>query len=358
LHRDDLQGNDPSKDDSFMRKLENAIQESDLEKLKALIAKDPGVVNRECDWLSRQYNNHPLAYAANFGKVEVMKVLIQSGADVNVNTPYGNPMSRAMGRGDIAAMDLLYEHGAAFDMDGALMLACEAQAPDTIRWLLGRGANPNYYHEGWGCSVLMANMQTYARSFRLPECVSLFIDAGAEYEDGPIMDILRGRPDLLAARLAEDPALAKRHYDFDYGDFLTLRGSTLLHIAVEYYVRPCIDVLLEHGADINAKALIGKNGVGGQSPIFHIIGRSTWGGYGIFEYLLGKSPDLTIKAHIQEDPPDGKIMDCMHKGQDHYFREVREFTPLGYAMRYKHEPEWRSAAQEAEKLWAMNAPEA
>lgn len=354
--REEIQSHAPSKDNEFVRRLENAIMNSDIEYLKELIARDPGAINRGYEWFELRYNNHPLAYATRLGRVDVMKTLIDAGADVNIDTKYGNPMGRAMGRGDIAAMDLLYEKGAKFDLNDSLMLACEVQRPETIKWLLEKGADPNFYHQDWDCSALMALAQTYTRRATLPACVNLLIDAGAEYEDGPIMDILRGRDDLLRGRIEADTDLVHKRFDFDYGDHLTLRGATLLHIAAEYNVQSCVDVLLELGADINAKADVGKNGVGGQTPIFQVIGSNQGRCYDMFEYLLTKHPDLSVVAKVQEnDADDGKVMDCMHKGKDHNFDGVREVTPLGYALWYENEPSWRSAAREVEKLKALNA---
>lgn len=355
--QEEIKSHAPSKDDTFVRKLESAIRDSDIDHLKALIKKDPSAINRGYEWFELRYNNHPLAYATRLGRVDVMKVLLEAGAHVNVDTDYGNPMGRAMGRGDVAAMDLLHEYGATFDVNEGLMIACEVQRPETLTWVLAKGADPNFYHEGWGCSVLMALAQTYTRRDTLGACVNILIEAGAVYEDGPIMDVLRGRADLLEKRIEEDPDLVHKRFDFDYGDHLTLRGSTLLHIAVEYNVRSCVDVLLEHGADLNAKAAVGKNGVGGQTPLFHAIGSNQGRCYDLFEYLLEKNPDLSVVAKVQKnDADDGKVMDCMHKGQDHFFDGVREVTPLGYALWYEHEPSWRSAACEVEKLKALDAP--
>lgn len=355
--REEIQSHAPSKDNAFVRRLENAIMNSDIEYLKELIARDPGAINRGYEWFELRYNNHPLAYATRLGRVDVMKALIEAGADVNIDTKYGNPIGRAMGRGDVEAMDLLYENGAKFDLNDSLLLACEVQRPETITWLLDKGADPNFYHDDWDCSVLMALVQTYTRRATLPDCVNLLIEAGADYEDGPVMDILRGRADLLQARIVDDADLVNKRFDFDYGDHLTLRGVTLLHIAVEYNVRNCVDVLLAHGADINAKADVGKNGVGGQTPIFHVIGSNQGRCYEMFEYLLTKHPDLSVVAKIQEnDADDGKVMDCMHKGQDHDFDAVREVTPLGYALWYENEPAWRSAKREVAKLKVLNAP--
>jgi len=191
----------------------------------------------------------------------------------------------------------------------------------------------------------------------LSDCVNVLIDAGANFEDGPIVDILRGRADLLNARIDKDADLVHKRFDFDYGDHLTLRGVTLLHIAVEYNIKSCVDVLLLHGADINAQAEVGKNGVGGQTPLFHVIGSNQGRCYEMFEYLLAKAPDLSVVAKIQEnDKDDGKVMDCMHKGQDHFFDGVREVTPLGYALWYEAEPRWRSAKREVARLRDLGAP--
>jgi len=355
--REEIQTHAPSNDDRFVRRLETAIRDSDIEHLKALIEQDPDAINQGYEWFELRYNNHPLAYATRMGRIDVMKVLLEAGADVNVDTEYGNPMGRAMGRGDVAAMDLLHKHGAKFDLNTSLMIGCEVQRPETLTWLLEKGADPNFYHEEWGCTVLMALAQTYTRRDTLNVCVNILIDAGAEYDDGPIMDILRGRADLLKARIDEGPDLVHKRFDFDYGDHLTLRGTTLLHIAVEYNVRSCVDVLLKQGADLNAQAEMGKNGVGGQTPLFHVIGSNQGRCYDMFEYLLEKAPDLNVVAKVQENSKDdGKVMDCVPKGQDHFFDKVREVTPLVYALWYEHEPKWRSAEREVEKLKALGAP--
>ena len=246
------------------------------------------------------------------------------------------------------------------ELNQRLFGCCENLNVEGMKACLAEGANPNEaMNEGWDCDVLHGCLQTYTR--REPErfhaCINTLIDAGATFEDGPLWDLFRGRADALEQRLKDDPALIQARFQFDYGDHLTLRGATLLHIAVEYNLKWAVDLLLLYGADLNAQVDVGNNGVGGQTPLFHAIGSNQGRCYDLFEYLLKKKPDLSVVAKMQEnDADDGKVMDCMHKGEDHAFEKVREVTPLGYALWYEHEPSWRSAAREVAKLKALGAP--
>ena len=179
-------------------------------------------------------------------------------------------------------------------------------------------------------------MQTYTRSSpnHLHNCINALISHGADFEDGPVMDIYRGDLDDLEAPLEADAGLAKARFSLDYGNHLTLRGSTLLHVAVEFHVRDAIALLLDHGADLNARAAIGKNGVGGQTLLYHAIGTNQGTGFHVFVHLLELKPELAVEAKIQSNSGDNNlVMDCIHKGKDHFFEEVLRLTPRGYAER-------------------------
>ncbi len=52
-------------------------------------------------------------------------------------------------------------------------------------------------------------------------------------------------------------------------------------------MRWAVELLLEHGADIDA-ATVGAYGVGGQSPIFHSVSTNSGRCYPLFEYLLAQ----------------------------------------------------------------------
>ncbi len=246
------------------------------------------------------------------------------------------------------------------DLDSSLFGCCEGYDLEHMRRLLAFGVNPNdARNEGWDCDVLYGLMQTYTRSSpnHLHNCINALISHGADFEDGPVMDIYRGDLDDLEARLEADAGLAKARCSLDYGNHLTLRGSTLLHVAVEFHVRDAIALLLDHGADLNARAAIGKNGVGGQTLLYHAIGTNQGTGFHVFVHLLELKPELAVEAKIQSNSGDNNlVMDCIHKGKDHFFEEVLRLTPRGYAERFAREPEWRSASREAAILRGLGAP--
>jgi ankyrin repeat protein len=262
---------------------------------------------------------------------------------------------------DVSLAPMLIEHGA--DPNGEyggnygpiIRAACEAHALDGLKFLIDHGAdvhaNPRRKtkYAATNTPMRMA-IGTYLRGNleRKHRCIELLISAGAEYDDDVVMDIHRGRIDSLRARLDADASLVDRRFDLDYGSLLTLRGVTLLHIAAEFNERAGVDLLLERGADLNARATVGADGLGGQTPMFHVIGSNQGSCYPLFENLLSKRPDLAVRAKIQSNP-------IVYERSES--DTILDLTPLGYALRYEHDPKWREASREVSALRAAGAPE-
>ncbi|MCY3714776.1 MAG: ankyrin repeat domain-containing protein [Gemmatimonadetes bacterium] len=312
--------------------LGEAIVRNDRAVFETAITTRSELVDTPCRWIDRRGRERPvkpLVLADMLARVDLTKRLLQAGADIH-------------------------------DLDASLFGCCEGHDLEHLRRLLAVGVNPSdARNDGWDCDVLYGFLQTYTRSSpdHLHTCINLLIDHGAAFEDGPVMDIHRGDLDGLAARLEVDAGLVSARFALDYGSHLTLRGSTLLHVAVEFHELEAIALLLKHGADLNARVAVGRNGVGGHTPLFHAIGTNQGTGFHVFEQLLELKPDLAVEAMIQSNPGDNDlVMDCIHKGKEHFFEEVLELTPLGYAKRFSEGPVWREASRELAVLKTLGAP--
>jgi ankyrin repeat protein len=166
---------------------------------------------------------------------------------------------------------------------------------------------------------------TYTRSSQLCACIDILLQAGGltRYNIPPVLDLLRGRLDLLAEHVDAEPALLSRRFpDLDFGATggrnLTLRGATLLHVAAEFGNAEAVAMLLGRGADVNACATVGESGVGGHTPIFHAVTQFRDWGLAVAQLLVDRGADLSLRAKLpgHYERPD-EVVDC---------------TPLGYAL--------------------------
>ena len=156
-------------------------------------------------------------------------------------------------------------------------------------------------------------------------CIELLLAAGAttRFDVPVVMDLLRGRVDRVAEHLEADRSLVRAHFphlDFGItgGRLMMLPGATLLHVAAEFQNLEAAMLLLDRGADVNARATADGNGVGGQTPIFHSATQFSDNGLPVTRLLVERGADLTVCAKVP----------------GHYERsgEIVECTALGYAL--------------------------
>jgi hypothetical protein len=226
--------------------------------------------------------------------------------------------------GQSAKMEFLVRAGA--DVNGlcwgwypVLFCPCENLQPEPLKWLLDHGADPNCGQLKTGRTALDYVIDTYPRAPKqLTACIELLLTAGARtrYDVPGVLPILRGRTAELAALLDANPSLIHRRYPelVDCGQsggrLLTLRGATLLHVAAEYGFFDATRLLLDRGADVNARADVNAEGVGGQTPIFHVLTHFMGVNPEVGELLKQRGADLTIRARVPghyERP--GEILD-------------------------------------------------
>jgi ankyrin repeat protein len=98
----------------------------------------------------------------------------------------------------------------------------------------------------------------------------------------------------------------------------------LLHVATEFGNVEAARLLLDRGADVNARATVDDAGVGGQTAIFHAVTQFGDRGLPIAQLLVERGADLSVRVKLpgHYDRPD----------------EVVECTPLAYALQFQNEP--------------------
>jgi ankyrin repeat protein len=222
---------------------------------------------------------------------------------------------------------------------------CETVDAHSLRWLLAHGADPMCRGRGDGTTALDYVIGTYSRSAELGECIDLLMGVGCATRRGtpPVIEVLRGRVDRLLYLLESDPSLVRRRFpELDFGSTayrgLTLRGGTLLHVAAEYGNVAAAQLLLDFGANVNARVETDGAGLGGQTPIFHAVSQFQDWGLPVARLLADRGADLRVRASLP----------------GHYERpeEVVECTPHGYARRFPG-----TTNRTLEFLRAIRAPE-
>jgi len=315
--------------------LKLAIDANDLDQVKAMMMRNPALHQAPLGY----GKNGPLTWVAECRvpweppkpeRLEMARWMIEHGSDVHQGGD--GPLMRAALMGyRIPMMELLLEHGADVNAEWSghfpiLFAPCETVEPAAIRWLLAHGANPNCAREGRKYPVNAVDyvIGTYSRSPQLAECIDVLMNAGgiSRLDNPPVLALLRNRLDELAALLDADTGLLHRHFDdLEFGSTggrtLTLRGATLLHVAAEYGNAEAVKLLLDRGADVNARARVDSNGIGGQTPIFHAVTQFWNYGLTVAQLLVDRGADLSLRVRLP--------------GHYEHAGEVVECTALGYA---------------------------
>ena len=237
-----------------------------------------------------------------------------------------------------AMMEVLVSHGA--DVNALwhghfpiIFAPCESLDPVALKWLLDHGANPNCRDHGYQIgghsypgTALDYVIASYGRSSQLlSACIDILLDASGvtKYDVPGVLPLLRGRLDRLVELIDADPALVNRGFpELDCGQTggrnLLLQGGTLLHVAAEYGNLEGIALLLDRGADVNARATVDDAGVGGQTAIFHAVTQFDDDGLPATQLLIERGADLAIRVKLPGDyERPGEIVEC---------------TSLGYAL--------------------------
>ena len=179
----------------------NAIKKNDVDKCREILKSNSVNLNKELTTSDTIIYTTPLTYAARFGNIQIIKMLLKAGADPNygiVNESRARPLYAAVQqRRDNDVVKVLIEAGADvnynqhfFSPTTVLHLAVRDYRTELIKILLDAGTNPNKLSDSAHSSgksplqVILSGPQKSAPRENLPgapmEIAKLLIEAGAD----------------------------------------------------------------------------------------------------------------------------------------------------------------------------------
>jgi len=167
----------------------------------------------------------------------------------------------------------------------------ELHSVQGIRNCFAHGVSPNDQFRNE--PLIYELTSEYSRTPRFKDCVKVFVDHGLVFEDKILLSVLMDDAPSLDSYLARDKEAVDQKYNLRCA-YTPLHKVTLLHICAEFNHVACAEVLVRHGADVNAKAGLDENGFGGHTPVFHTVNQNSNQSMDMLNYLLSKSADLKI----------------------------------------------------------------
>jgi ankyrin repeat protein len=322
----------------YAGEIHDAASEGDLVKIQTLVSGNPNLADSADD-----KGSTPLHLASSKGHLEVVKFLVEKGADIEaVNGRGFTPLQlAAYGRhrevvefllekganidaknksNEMTALDFsllkeiqvhkldiapfLISKGAQFDVNKKnqmgltpLDLAIVFGYTEAVEYLMSLGADINY--TGRGGMTPLASAISRGR----PEIAKLLLERGADVnapdqEGNPpvYMAVEKGQADIVGMLLDKGVNMnfvEKRH------------GRTLLHIASIKGYKDVVDTLLAKGADVKTKDAYGKTplfyaGKYGHKMTADFLTKHGADKSGNMEENYGKSPFLTRRFNAGE----------------------------------------------------------
>ncbi len=170
----------------------------------------------------------------------------------------------------------------------------ETHSVEGIKECFANGLDPNVYFNNE--PLIYELTSEYLRSSRFKDCVKTFMNYGLVFDDELLLSVLSDDAQSLENKLRDKPEIVDKRYSLRCA-FTPLHEVTLLHICAEFNHVSCAEVLVKHGADINAKAGFDTNGFGGQTPIFHTVNQILNHSIEMLHFLLSNSADLKITVN-------------------------------------------------------------
>ena len=257
---------------------------------------------------------------------------------------FQHAFDRALLHGELECAKWLHEHGAKL-VPGIVMGACETLNPEGLSFLADLNA-PFTNERGNRLAPLALALETYSRNpAGKHEVLEIFARQGYEFPDTAIMAFHRGHADRLKDHLRHDPRLVDRRFscreiyppelgcadDGRSGMHGTpVDGTTLLHLAIDFDEQEIFDLLLAHGADVNARANVDADGFGGYTPLFNAIVSCAW--------ICGRQRGASMTCTLLERGASPSIRTTLRKFLDWRetpgWHEARDVTPAEWGRSF------------------------
>jgi hypothetical protein len=251
----------------------------------------------------------PMSHAANLGRIEIVQACSELGA-----RDHQHAFDRAILQGKIECARWLHEHGAKTE-PGIIMGACETLNAEGVRLLTELNAPFTDAH-GNRLAPLAMVLETYGRNPSGKHAIlRLFAACGYELPNTPMMAFHQGDISELEKHLGRDPKLPERRftlreiYPVECGcaargqagmHWTPIDGATMLHLAVDFREGEIFDWLLAHGADVNARSAVDRDGFGGHTPLFNTVVCGPWPDAAMAHTLLERGADKSVRASLRK----------------------------------------------------------
>jgi len=330
-------------------KLIDAIWRDDVEAVREIVVQNPQLLHENAGIRNNNWGP-PLSYAANLGRDEIIKLLHKFGA-----LDLKHAMGRAMLQSKITTAAMLYKLlGSPTPPEGALSGPAYTLSVPGTAFALKIGV-PVRDKEGKRLAPVDIVLETDSRNPAAKhEILELYVRHGLELPDTPTMALHRGRLDLLEEHLRRDPKVLQRtftheeiyppqlgcHDEIQATQGTPLKGTTLLHMCADYNEIEIARWLIEHGADLNARADVDSDGFGGHTPLFCTVVSQPnfWMNYiagrpqvaPLAQLLLDHGADPNVRASLRKKlhPGYGPQYDVEN------VYEYRDVTALSWGKRF------------------------
>lgn len=247
-----------------------AAQIGDLERVKELLDQDPSLANRTSEYVTYYLGSGaPLKNAAAGGHLEIVKLLLERGADPNLPeegiAPHGHALYSAVANGHYEIAKLLLEHGAYPNPEvessaDALSRAISNSDQRIIELLCSYGAARAVHLLAYYGDVLTA-AAVFAANPALADDPEALTNAAGEGHETFVRLMLRYQPDLPKRITFPDWSVGAKTRElnellFEYGmnpsrpDWL---GVTPLHQFARKGDLEKAALFIDHGADLHAR---------------------------------------------------------------------------------------------------------